>query len=187
MNSKYFIGLFLFFGLSTSCRYFKPVYTEEEVNHMIASDSIAAIYNKDVEVKITEIPDNTQNIEPQMVGNDRDEHGCMGSAGFVWSNVLHRCVRLFEEGVGFIPTGKLLQQDNSNENNALFLGYVIFQQADSLYAELFFPHLPTTIICHKTSSVSGEKVWISGDYRVHQISNSRYYITHFGETIYTKD
>ena len=98
-----------------------------------------------------------------------------------------RCVRLFEEGVGFIATGKLLQQDNSNENNALLLGYVIFQQPDSLYAELFFPHLPSTIVCHKTSSVSGEKVWISGDYRVHQISNSRYYITHFGETIYTKD
>jgi len=32
-----------------------------------------------------------------MVGNDRDEHGCIGSAGYVWCESKRKCIRLFEE------------------------------------------------------------------------------------------
>lgn len=32
------------------------------------------------------------------VGNDRDEHGCIASAGYVWSEVRKDCIRPFEEG-----------------------------------------------------------------------------------------
>ena len=31
-----------------------------------------------------------------LVGNDRDEHGCIGSAGYSWSESLHECVRPWE-------------------------------------------------------------------------------------------
>ena len=33
---------------------------------------------------------------PRLVGNDRDEHGCIGSAGYSWSESLHECVRPWE-------------------------------------------------------------------------------------------
>ena len=34
-----------------------------------------------------------------MVGADRDEHGCIGSAGYQWSELTGQCVRLFEQAV----------------------------------------------------------------------------------------
>ena len=37
----------------------------------------------------------------KLVGNDRDDHGCKGSAGYTWSYALHDCVRLWEVGKRF--------------------------------------------------------------------------------------
>lgn len=37
--------------------------------------------------------DSLKNI-PQAVGNDRDEHGCLASAGYTWSEVQKDCIRL---------------------------------------------------------------------------------------------
>ena len=31
-----------------------------------------------------------------LVGNDRDVHGCIGSAGYSWSETLQQCVRPWE-------------------------------------------------------------------------------------------
>lgn len=36
-----------------------------------------------------------------LVGGNRDEHGCIGSAGYTWSYALHDCVRLWEAGTSF--------------------------------------------------------------------------------------
>ena len=33
------------------------------------------------------------------LGGDRDEHGCIGSAGYVWCEVQKDCIRLFEKGI----------------------------------------------------------------------------------------
>lgn len=35
----------------------------------------------------------------RLAGGDRDEHGCIGSAGYTWSEVLKDCIRVFEKGV----------------------------------------------------------------------------------------
>lgn len=35
--------------------------------------------------------------EAKMVGNDRDEHGCIGSAGYSWCEEKQKCLRVFEE------------------------------------------------------------------------------------------
>ncbi len=32
-----------------------------------------------------------------MVGNDRDEHGCIGSAGYTWCAAKEKCLRIWEE------------------------------------------------------------------------------------------
>ena len=35
----------------------------------------------------------------RLVGNDRDKHGCIASAGYVWSEALKDCIRVWEVGV----------------------------------------------------------------------------------------
>jgi hypothetical protein len=38
------------------------------------------------------------NSEP-MVGNDADEHGCIGSAGYVWNDISKMCERPWEKKI----------------------------------------------------------------------------------------
>jgi hypothetical protein len=33
----------------------------------------------------------------ELVGNDRDEHGCIGSAGYTWCAAKNKCLRTWEE------------------------------------------------------------------------------------------
>ena len=42
---------------------------------------------------------NTKNkkAESNAVGNDKDEHGCIDSAGYTWSEVQKDCIRLWEK------------------------------------------------------------------------------------------
>ena len=60
----------------------------------------------------------------RLVGNDRDEHGCIGSAGYTWSYALHDCVRVWEAGIRFDSGPKQI--------------YLIFSP-DSTLAEIFTP------------------------------------------------
>ena len=76
----------------------------------------------------------------KLVGNDRDEHGCIGSAGYTWSYALHDCVRLWEAGTRF---------DNGPEQ--VFLIY----SADSTFAEIF-PTTGKSVLCRR---VKDTKVW----------------------------
>lgn len=69
----------------------------------------------------------------QVTGTDRDEHGCLASAGYVWSAALHDCVRLWEVGTRF----------NAGQHS-VFLVY----SADSTYAEIFIPN-EESVICRR--------------------------------------
>lgn len=33
----------------------------------------------------------------QMLGGDKDEHGCIGSAGYTWCELKGKCLKLWEE------------------------------------------------------------------------------------------
>jgi hypothetical protein len=37
------------------------------------------------------------NNDNQIVGGDRDEHGCIGSAGYSWCEAKEKCLRIWEE------------------------------------------------------------------------------------------
>lgn len=39
----------------------------------------------------------TTQTSPQLVGNDADEHGCLGSAGYSWCELKNKCLRTWEE------------------------------------------------------------------------------------------
>lgn len=47
----------------------------------------------------TSNPTVTSEIKPtdQVVGGDKDEHGCIGSAGYSWCQTKNKCLRIWEE------------------------------------------------------------------------------------------
>lgn len=57
--------------------------------------------------------------EPQIIGGDRDSHGCLGPAGYSWSEDEQECVRSWEEG-------ELRYQINSFES-CIDAGYPILE------------------------------------------------------------
>ncbi|MFH0927908.1 MAG: hypothetical protein V1821_00360 [bacterium] len=40
---------------------------------------------------------------PDLVGNDRDAHGCIGSAGYSWCPAKQKCLRSWEESCEAVP------------------------------------------------------------------------------------
>ncbi|MFH1326832.1 MAG: hypothetical protein ABIH59_01765 [archaeon] len=42
--------------------------------------------------------DGTQQGDNQLIGGDRDEHGCLGPAGYTWNESEQKCVREWETG-----------------------------------------------------------------------------------------
>lgn len=85
----------------------------------------------------------------QVVGKDKDQYGCKGSAGYTWSHVLHNCVRLWEAG----------ERIRGGERS----GFLVYS-ADSTYAEVFLSD-GQSIICRRRkgetdwNSRSGVRVW----------------------------
>lgn len=77
----------------------------------------------------------------RMVGADRDGHGCLGSAGYVWSNALHDCIRVWESGV------RLERGPHSL--------YIVFS-TDSLFCEIMEDSIPENRLCKR---VKGTRVW----------------------------
>ncbi len=90
-----------------------------------------------------------------MTGNDRDEHGCIGSAGYLWSQALERCIRPFEDGIKLLPTEK--QEGQS----AVYAAFAVFP-ADSLHAELFLPK-EGNVVLDRRKLPSGGYAWNQED------------------------
>ena len=82
-----------------------------------------------------------------LVGADRDEHGCIGSAGYTWSEVRKDCIRLFEDGI------RTEAVDGSGE-----VMYVVFSP-DSLKAELFGSESEGSEVLDRRTLPSGGHVW----------------------------
>lgn len=66
------------------------------------------------------------------VGGDRDKHGCIGSAGYQWSELRGECIRLFEAGIRLDPQAKDLDQTTS--------AFIVYKSMDEdAVVELFLP------------------------------------------------
>lgn len=76
----------------------------------------------------------------RLVGGDRDDHGCLSTAGYTWSDALHDCVRVWEVGERFNEGPKSI--------------YVVYS-TDSIYAEIFTPE-GDPVLCKRKK---GSKVW----------------------------
>lgn len=91
----------------------------------------------------------TKTTEKQMVGSDKNVHGCIGSAGYVWSEVRNDCIRLFESGVAV-----------KSVNNADEVAYVVLSQ-DSLKVQLFYSGEAKPEILNRTGNSQEGYVWSS--------------------------
>ena len=76
----------------------------------------------------TETPEVTQ--DTPMVGDDRDEHGCIGSAGFTWSALRGECIQVFEVGTRLNPV-------EEKEEVAVISAFVVTKDGDNSQVELF--------------------------------------------------
>lgn len=74
--------------------------------------------------KKAETAENTE--KTSMVGNDKDEHGCISSAGYTWCEVQKDCIRPWEKGVRMNAV--------NDAKKTLFLVF----SPDSTRVELFF-------------------------------------------------
>ena len=68
-----------------------------------------------------------------VVGSDKDEHGCIASAGYTWSEVQKDCIRLWEKGVrmnAVDDAGKTLfcVQSGLYASGVVFLGGRCFER-----------------------------------------------------------
>lgn len=94
---------------------------------------------------------------PGMVGNDRDDHGCIGSAGYTWSALKNECVRLFEVGIRLDPKDASLDPTTSV--------FIVFKSPDNLgKAEVFVPgSIGAQIFEKQPQSSNSEGVWKGGN------------------------
>lgn len=67
-----------------------------------------------------------------VLGNDKDDNGCVTSAGYRWSLLKKECTRVLEEGYRLNSINEL------KEENSLQSAFVIFEK-DGDRAELFLP------------------------------------------------
>ena len=82
-----------------------------------------------------------------MVGNNRDRHSCIASAGYIWSEVQKNCIRLFETGI------RVESLKSPNES-----AFIVFSP-DSLKAELFFSNGSKSEILDKRTLPNGSFAW----------------------------
>lgn len=76
----------------------------------------------------TETSEVTQ--DTPMIGDDRDEHGCIGSAGFTWSALRGECIQVFEVGTRLNPV-------EEKEEVAVISAFVVTKDGDNSQVELF--------------------------------------------------
>lgn len=65
-----------------------------------------------------------------MVGGDRDEHGCIGSAGYTWSALRGECIQVFEVGTRLNPM-------DVEQEEAVISAFIVSKEGDNSQVELF--------------------------------------------------
>lgn len=108
-------------------------------------------------------PHTSQQTDRTLVGSDKDEHGCIASAGYCWSKLLNECIRPFEKGTRLNPT---------DEKQSL-AAYLVFN-TDSTKVEVFLSGKEERPILQREKALTGETIWIdqnNGNLSVRCIKN----------------
>jgi len=110
--------------------------------------------------------------EKVVLGTDKDEKGCVTSAGYRWSVLREECIRAFEEGYRLNPIEKL--EDESTAKSA----YVLFEEEGNR-AELFLPDSTNSLILKKEDGKGNFK---GGEWELH--SKKGYILQKNGQVLY---
>jgi hypothetical protein len=88
-----------------------------------------------------------------VVGGDRDVHGCIGSAGYTYSQIKNDCVRVFEQ--------KIKLNEVNSDKSYTSMTAVIFSK-DMKKAEIFIPdgNAKSIILTRQGKG----KIWKSGSH-----------------------
>lgn len=108
-----------------------------------------------------------------IVGADKDENGCLASAGYTWSKLNKECVKAFT-GIQLNPT------DNAATEDETLCAYVLFNE-DGDKAEIFLPDDKSFIV----SKSGSEKVWVFEDYQL--IAQNGYQLKKAGQLVFSGD
>ena len=119
--------------------------------------------------------ENETNAKDVVVGGDKDEDGCLASAGYTWSKLNKECIRVFT-GLQLLPVDK-----SKNQDDAVFATYILFDESREK-AELFLPNEDNSVIVK--SEVKG-KSWTNGDWEL--ISNKGYQLKKAGKLLFVGD
>jgi len=95
-----------------------------------------------------------------MVGGDIDKNGCKGSAGYQWSIIKNKCIRLFEDGIRLDAKQKGL--------DATFSAFIVFRDEnikDSI--EVFLPNENDVFVLIQDKT-NGAGKWINDKYELSQ-------------------
>jgi hypothetical protein len=115
----------------------------------------------------TEETKHSLTVKDSSVFNDKDENGCLASAGYVWSKVNKECVKGFS-GIQLHPMDRLENEDET------LSAYVLFNK-DASKAEIFLPKDTTSIVLSRSSD---GKPWVLNDW---QLLASKGYILKKGD------
>lgn len=122
--------------------------------------------NKDEEIEESQNPVST--VKDSTAISDKDENGCLASAGYVWSKVNKECVKGFS-GIQLNPMDK---PDNEDETLS---AYVMFNE-DGDMAEVFLPKDTTSIVLVRATE---GKPWVFKEW---QLIPWKGYVLKKGET-----
>lgn len=114
------------------------------------------------------------------VGGDVDAHGCKPSAGYIWSQVQEKCLRVFEAGIRLSPMGT--DEPSSNEQGTQ-VAYVVFDKAQAR-AELFLPGEKGSLVLEGRGE-EGAQSWEAGEFKL--IPWKGYVLQKNGQAIYGGD
>lgn len=104
------------------------------------------------EVAVTDAARTPAAAPSPMPGSGRDPKGCIGSAGYAWSHLLAKCIRVFEAGVRMDPRAKNLDKTQS--------AFAVMVPGDDSQAELFLPGRAPAILARDGDKQS----WRDGAY-----------------------
>mgnify|MGYP000009056713 FL=1 len=80
--------------------------------------------------------------QEMMVGGDRDEHGCIGSAGYSWSALRGKCIQVFEVGTRLNPV-------DVEQEEAVISAFIVSKDGDNSQVELFITGEDQNLILKK--------------------------------------
>ena len=115
------------------------------------------------------------NAKDVVVGGDKDEDGCLASAGYTWSKLNKECIRVFT-GIQLLPVDK-----PQNQEEAVFATYLLFDESKD-NAELFLPNQDKSVIVKR---VGKGKSWTNGEWEL--IAYKGYQLKKAGKLLYAGD